>query len=238
VPFPLLGRWFGVRLRVGELTGAVVASRGELPLENLSFGARFWLAIVLPFKVLFDGRFAAAIARAQGTLALPGVAPQPSRASEPPASETALRDDANPAEAEPDAVVAIEPEVDPTAALQLLAILQREGRFIDFVQEDMSGFGDAEIGAAARVVQEGCKRGLAEYLDITSVRTEAEGAAVTLDPGYDAHATRITGNLGGQPPYVGVLAHHGWRVTRIALPRLSDGHDPHIVAPAEVEVGA
>jgi hypothetical protein len=145
------------------------------------------------------------------------------------------KDEASPAVP---AVTSVEPEVDTTSALQLLAILQREGRFIDFVQEDMVGFGDAEIGAAARVVQEGCKRGLAAYVDVASVRTESEGAQVLLESGYDAQATRVTGNVSGQPPYRGVLAHHGWRVTRIVLPVLSASHDSRIVAPAEVEVGA
>lgn len=214
-------------------------------MENLSFAARMWLALVLPFKVLFDGSFAAAVARLQSSRALPSESGDASRSSEAP---TPPKQTTTPSKAEPDAkptvnaakpeVNAVVPEADTVAALQLLAILQREGRFIDFLQEDMSGFGDAEIGAAARVVQEGCKRGLVEYVEVTAIRSEGEGAAVRLEPGYDAHETRVTGNLTGQPPYSGVLAHHGWRVKRIVLPRLSEGHDPRIVAPAEVEVGA
>ena len=43
-------------------------------------------------------------------------------------------------------------EVTPDAALQLLALLQREARLIDFVQEDLSGYTDAEIGGPARLV--------------------------------------------------------------------------------------
>ncbi len=133
-------------------------------------------------------------------------------------------------------VAAVEPEVDLTPALQLLSILQREGRFIDFLQEDMSSFGDDEIGAAARVVQEGCKRGLADYVELASVRQEEEGASVTLEPGYDANETRVTGNVTGEPPYRGSLAHHGWRAASIRLPKLSSEHDARILAPAEVEI--
>src|SRR5690606_31522427 len=109
-------------------------------------------------------------------------------------------------------------------------------RFIDFIQEDMSSFADDEIGAAARVVQEGCKRGLADYVELSAVRSEAEGASVTLEAGYDANETRVTGNVTGSPPYRGSLAHHGWRADSIRLPKLSADHDARILAPAEVEI--
>ncbi len=202
-------------------------------MEELNFGSRLWLAFVLPFKVLFDGSFAARISRLQTHRALPS-------AEDAPAAESSSVDAEPNAEAEPaaraPAVSAVEAEVDTTSALQLLAILQREGRFIDFLQEDMSGFADAEIGAAARVVQEGCKRCLADYVQVRAIRREEEGAAVTLEPGYDAARVRITGNVTGQPPYRGTLAHHGWEVESIHLPRLSESHDPRVVAPAEVEL--
>jgi hypothetical protein len=207
----------------------------EIAVENLGFGSRLWMAFVLPFKVLFDGAFAAAVARLESSPALLSAPSEPKAAS----AETAPAKQGEGAKSDAETKAPpVEPDVDTTAALQLLSILQREGRFIDFVQEDMSGFGDAEIGAAARVVQEGCKRALSEYVDVSAVRGEAEGAKVTLEVGYDAHATRVTGNVTGKPPYAGVLAHHGWRVTRIVLPRLSESHDPRVLAPAEVEVGA
>lgn len=190
-------------------------------MDPLGFGARLWLAIVLPFRVLFDGALAARVSRAaDGAEALPP-APEPK-------PEPALK------EAEPPKEV--EPEPDATPALQLLAILQREGRFIDFLQEDVSGFSDADIGAAARVVHEGCTRGLKDVLTLEAVRTEAEGAKVELVPGYDAARTRVTGNVVGEPPFSGTLAHHGWQVTELSLPEIIDGHDPSIVAPAEVEI--
>jgi hypothetical protein len=132
--------------------------------------------------------------------------------------------------------VEAEPDPDTTAALHLLAILQREGRFVDFLQEDVSVASDADIGAAARVVYAGCKRALADYIEITPLRTEAEGATIKLDPGYDARATRLSGKVAGEPPFTGTLAHHGWRVTSIRLPKLSSDHDARILAPAEVEL--
>lgn len=124
----------------------------------------------------------------------------------------------------------------PDAALQLLALLQRDARLIDFVGEDLTGYADAQIGAAARLVHEGCARVLREHFTLVPVRDEAEGARVTLQPGFDAAAVRVTGNVVGQPPFSGQLAHRGWRATEVRLPRLAERHDARIVAPAEVEL--
>lgn len=183
--------------------------------DSLGFGARLVMALVLPWRLLFDGGLAARLARAaDGVEALPEPEPEPVVSPEPP--PPAAADDA--------------------AALQLLAILQREGRFIDFLQEDVQSFGDADVGAAARVVHAGCKKALAEYFSLTPVRAEDEGAAVTLPAGFDADENRVTGNVVGEPPYSGTLAHPGWRVTAVRLPTLGAGHDPHVVAPAEIEL--
>ncbi len=92
------------------------------------------------------------------------------------------------------------------------------------------------VGGAARVVHEGCNRALHDYLVLEPVRPEPEGAAVTLEPGFDPGDTRVTGRVVGQPPYRGRLAHHGWKVAEIRLPTIASGHDPKVVAPAEVEL--
>lgn len=188
-------------------------------MKQPSFGSR----LVLAFRVLFSGELAARLTHSDSEPALLSAGETTSVATTEEAPENAPPPE-------------IEPEIDLTPALQLLSILQREGRFIDFLKEDMSGFSDEEIGAAARVVQEGCKRGLAEYVQVAPLRSEAEGAAITLDPGYDANETRVTGNVTGQPPYRGTLAHHGWRAASIRLPQLSTEHDARILAAAEVEV--
>jgi hypothetical protein len=127
-------------------------------------------------------------------------------------------------------------EATPDAALQLLALLQREGRFVDFVEEDMSSFSDAEIGGAARVVHDGCKKALKEHFTIEPARSEAEGAKVTLEKGFDASRVRLTGKVAGEPPFTGTIAHRGWRVSEVRLPKMSEGHDASVVAPAEVEL--
>ena len=124
----------------------------------------------------------------------------------------------------------------PTAALQLLGLLQREARFVDFVQEDVVGYTDAEIGAAARVVHEGCRKALREHLTLEPVRPEAEGSRVTLPAGFDATAVRVSGNVVGQPPLTGTLAHRGWRAADVRLPQLTDDKAAAVIAQAEVEL--
>lgn len=180
-------------------------------MESLSFGARVWLAFILPFRVLLDGRFAGKVRGLDG----PSVTKLP---KPKPAEVTAQADPDN------------------TTALQLMSIMQREGRFIDFLQEDVSTFSDADVGAAARVVHEGCKRGLREYIEFAPIRSEAEGDAVELPVGFDAAQVRVTGNVVGDPPFKGTLAHHGWKVQKIEMPIVARGHDPRVVAPAEVEL--
>jgi hypothetical protein len=118
----------------------------------------------------------------------------------------------------------------------VLAILQREGRFIDFLQDDVTSFSDEEVDAAARVVHEGCKRALKNHVVFEPVRTEEEGSPIELAEGFDAHRLRLTGNVVGNPPFKGRLAHHGWQVKELQLPTLSAEHDPRVLAPAEIEL--
>ena len=123
-----------------------------------------------------------------------------------------------------------------TAALQLLGMLQREARFVDFIEQDVASFSDADIGGAARVVHEGCRKVLREHFTLAVVRNEAEGSRITLPAGFDAAAVRVTGNVVGQPPFTGTVVHQGWRVTDSRLPKLAQNHQATVLAPAEVEL--
>ena len=127
-------------------------------------------------------------------------------------------------------------ETAPEAALQLLGLLQREARFIDFIQEDVAAYQDADIGVAARVVHDGCRKVLRDNFTISPVRDEAEGSRITLPEGFDAASIRVTGNVVGQPPFTGSITHRGWRVVETRLPKLADGHELRVIAPAEVEL--
>lgn len=124
----------------------------------------------------------------------------------------------------------------PDSALQLLGLLQSEARFIDFVEEDISSYSDADIGAAARVVHEGCRKTLRTYFDLVPVLNELESSRVKIPAGFDASAIRLTGNIVGKAPFTGTLIHRGWRIQEVKLPKLAKGHDVNIIASAEVEL--
>jgi hypothetical protein len=131
---------------------------------------------------------------------------------------------------------ALPPERAQASGLAVLAMLQREGRLIDFLKEDMAAFSDAEIGAAARVVHAGCRKVLAQYFDLEPALKETEGAAIQVPAGFDPHRIRLTGNVAGQPPFHGTLKHHGWVAAAVRLPDVSDTLDPRVLAAAEVEL--
>ncbi len=126
------------------------------------------------------------------------------------------------------------PDLSP--ALMLLGLLQEKGRLIDFLEQDIETFDDAEIGAAVRVVHEGCRSVLRGHAQVEPVRSEEEESRVVVKEGMDTGAVKLTGDLSGEPPYQGVLRHRGWRVARLSLPTPVAGHDPRVVAPAEVEL--
>jgi hypothetical protein len=127
-------------------------------------------------------------------------------------------------------------ESTPDAALQLLGLLQKEARFIDFIKEDIAIYSDADIGVAARVVHEGCNKALNEHFTLAPIRSEQEGGKITLQQGFDASSVRLSGNIVGSAPFTGTLIHKGWQVTNIRLPKLTQGHNAKILAAAEVEL--
>lgn len=127
-------------------------------------------------------------------------------------------------------------ESSPDAALQLLSLLQKEARLVDFVQEDLTGFSDADVGAAARVVHEGSKKTIEKYFTLAPVRAEEEETQLTIEAGFDPKQIRLTGHVSGEAPYKGILLHKGWKATAVNLPQLVEGHDTTVIAPAEVEL--
>ncbi len=122
------------------------------------------------------------------------------------------------------------------AALQLLSLLQKEARFVDFIQEDMTAYSDSDIGAAARVVHQGCAKAVNSHFTLSAVSQDQEGSRITLKKGFDANAFRLTGHITGEAPFTGTLVHKGWQVTDLHLPKLTAGHNPKIIAAAEVEL--
>ena len=174
----------------------------------ISHGIRWQYAFRALFSLIVHGRIADDILDAFR----PAVAPPPARvAPAPPPVETTDR------------------------AAQLLALLQRDGRLVDFLMEDLGAYSNEQVGTAVRDVHRGCRQVLDKYAALAPVFDAAEGSTVTVDAGTDAARVKVVGNAAGSPPFRGVLQHRGWEVTRLELPHLpATGRT--IVAPAEIEV--
>jgi hypothetical protein len=121
-------------------------------------------------------------------------------------------------------------------ALALLSAFQREGRLVDFLQQEVAGFSDEEIGAAARFVHGGCRKIFRQFITIMPATQGSEGGPITVPSGFDSQRIRLTGNVSGQPPFKGTLKHHGWVAAEVRMPSISEALDPRIIAPAEVEL--
>ncbi|MDQ3649192.1 MAG: DUF2760 domain-containing protein [Acidobacteriota bacterium] len=122
-------------------------------------------------------------------------------------------------------------------AVQMLALLQRDGRLIDFLSEDITAYQDAQIGAAVRELHINCRKALDQYVKMEPIIAGEEDSSVTVDAGFNPASIKLIGNVTGKPPMRGLLRHHGWRVTEVKLPPLS-AHEAgrSVVAPAEVEI--
>ncbi len=121
--------------------------------------------------------------------------------------------------------------------LRVLAILQRDGRLVDFLLEDLDGASNEVIGAAVREIHAGCRKVLHDYFKVEPVLGSPEGETVSVPADFDPSAIRLTGNVTGNPPFRGVLRHHGWKVGSAQLPVLPGAKvDSDILAPAEVEL--
>lgn len=121
-------------------------------------------------------------------------------------------------------------------AVYTLTLLQREGRLVDFLQEDIDTFSDAQVGAAVRQIHAKCRETLAKYFGVQPVRPEREGEQVKIEPGFDPRQVRLTGENVGEPPFTGTVRHRGWRAGTICLPERHAELDPSIICPAEVEI--
>ncbi len=177
--------------------------------RELSFFARLWMALAIFFRILFHRDFAKAV--------------QPVLAASP--KPKALAESAG----EP-------PQKLHASGLFLLSLLQREGRLIDFLEEDIASASDADLGAAARIVHEGCRKVLNQYLALQPLFGVPEGTTVTVPQGFDANRIRLVGNVAGDPPFSGSLKHHGWVTHDVRLPTVPEALDATVLAPAEVEL--
>jgi hypothetical protein len=183
---------------------------------------RIWLAIRVFFLVLFNGAVARQVAdvlknRDVKVAATPVKAP----AKPEPAAAT-VRLTSKPARSE---------------AITLLATLQREARFVDFIKEPIEGYSDAQIGAAVRDVHRDCGKVLDRLFAIKSLIEQEEGRPLEVPAGFDAGRYHLTGNVEGNPPFSGRLVHHGWEAKEMQLPAWSGTpNSARVIAPIEVEL--
>lgn len=198
--------------------------------------SRFTLAFRCFFKLLFRGSLPEAAAdylpETKEAKALPEPAAEPAR-KEPAAA------DRKPVEVKP----VVRPSADLAAqhrdgALALLALLQREGRLVDFLRESLDSYQDADIGVAVRDIHRGCKKVIEEHFVLEAVMPGEEDTRVKVPAGFDPGEVRLIGKISGEPPFTGTLRHHGWRVTEVKLPTLTEGVDRRVLAPAEVEIAS
>ncbi len=121
-------------------------------------------------------------------------------------------------------------------AVQMLALLQRDGRLIDFLAENISPYPDAQLGAAVRTIHEACRKVLEHYVKLEPILNSEEDQPVTVQGGFDPAAIKLLGNVTGALPIRGVLRHKGWHVKEVNLPPLPQGPGRMVIAPAEVEL--
>ena len=120
-------------------------------------------------------------------------------------------------------------------ALQILGILQRDSRIVDFLMEDISSYQDDQIGAAVRSMQSSARDALVRYVSLAPVIDGVEGT-FTKAPSSDPAAVKFLGNVPASGATGGTLRHRGWRAASVSLPTLNPKQDNTIVAPAEIEV--
>ncbi len=118
-------------------------------------------------------------------------------------------------------------------ALQMLAIMQRDARLVDFLMEDISAYQDDQIGAAVRELHDQCRDSIARYVTLQPVIDGVEGTFAKA-PSNDPNLVKFIGNVPAKPPAGGTLRHKGWRVAKVNLPALSGKQDVTVVAPAEI----
>lgn len=121
-------------------------------------------------------------------------------------------------------------------AVYTLVLMQREGRLVDFLQENIEGFSDEQIGAAVRSIHAGAAKVLAESFRIRPVLEGDEGSPIEIGDEFDPKTVRLTGNVPDAPPYKGKLTHKGWRANDAHFPSRSDARNPQVIQAAEVEI--
>jgi len=172
---------------------------------------RIVLAFKCFFNILFSGALKPETITELGLSRREAVAPKPAAAPAPPAIKSS------------------------DGALQILGIMQRDARLIDFLMEDISAYSDDQIGAAVRELHDQCRDSISRYVTLSPVIDGVEGTFAKA-PANDPNLVKFVGNVPAKPPAGGTLRHKGWRAAKIDLPAVAGKQDPSIIAPAEIEI--
>jgi hypothetical protein len=199
---------------------AGTSSASEQIITMIGLSARLSFAFRCFFSLLFQGKIPQDVLQALG--AKVEVAPLVTAAKATPTVPKVRGDKPSPESLD--------------RAVQMLALLQRDGRLVDFLEEDVSSYPDGQLGAAVRSIHTSCRQVLERYIKLEPILSSEEDQPVTVAVGFDPAAIKLVGNVTGEPPIRGLLRHRGWRATEVTLPSLPQGSGRAIVAPAEVEV--
>ena len=168
--------------------------------------SRISLAFRSFFSILFGGTLPSDIAQAFGYSKIVPIKPTP-----------APKPQAGPAD----------------GAVQILAILQRDARLVDFLMEDISGYSDEQVGAAVRDVQQQSRQSLGRYLRLAPVIDGVEGTFTKIDA-VEPAAVKLVGNVPASGKAAGgLLRNKGWTADKVDLPPVAPGS---VLAPAEIEI--
>jgi len=122
-------------------------------------------------------------------------------------------------------------------AISLLAALQREARLVDIVKEPLANFSDEQVGAAARDVLTNTGKVLDRIFDLQPLSDKEDGTEIETPADFDTGRYNLTGNVAGEAPYKGKLAHHGWVAKQCQLPNWTGSKaSAKVVAPIEIEL--
>jgi hypothetical protein len=175
---------------------------------------RIFLALRCFFGILFQGRLSDSAISALGLSRRSGAGPAAPAKTAAPAAPSVKTSD---------------------GALQILGILQRDSRLIDFLMEDISAYSDDQVGAAVRELHNQCRDSVARYVTLQPVIDSIEGT-FTQAPSKDPNVVKFIGNVPATPPSGGILRHKGWRAVKVDLPALGAKQDAAVLAPAEIEI--
>lgn len=177
---------------------------------------RFSAAFRAFFGILFGGKLPDSVARAFGYSKTSARRAEPEKKAEPAVKTS-------------------------DGAMQVLGLLQRDARLVDFLMEDISAYTDDQVGAAVRNVHAHAQESLRKYLKLGPVIDGVEGTFAKPESAgalaKDAAAVKFIGNLPAQGrPAGGTLRHKGWYAVDVNLPAIPAKSNPAVIAPAELEV--